>query len=56
MVGCGHVESWQRALAAVKEQFELESLILLEQENTLREYSLKAGMCLSICQLVTDSP
>ena len=28
MVGCGHVESWQTALTAVKEQFELESLIL----------------------------
>ena len=56
MVGCGHVERWQRALRAVKEQFRLESLILPEQENTLREYSLKAQMCLSICQLVTGSP
>ena len=33
---CGHVESWQRALTAVKEQFGLESPILPEQENTLR--------------------
>ena len=56
MVGCGHVESWQRALTAVKEQFGLESLILPEQENTLREYSLKAEMCFLICRLVTDSP
>ena len=39
-----------------KEQFKLESLILPEQENTLIEYYLKAKMCLSICQLVTDSP
>jgi len=29
--------SWQRAFTAVKEQFELESL-LPEQENTLREF------------------
>ena len=36
MVGFRHVESWQRALTAVKEQFGLESLILPEQENTLR--------------------
>ena len=56
MVGCRHVESWQRALTVVKEQFRLESLILPERENTLREYSLKAKMCLSNCRLVTDSP
>ena len=56
MVGCGNVKSWQRALTAVKEQFKVESLILPEQGNTLREYSLKAKMCLSICRLVTDSP
>jgi len=56
MVGCGIVESWQRALTAVKEQFGLESLILPKQENTLREYFLKAKMCLLICRLVSDSP
>ena len=49
MVGCKHVESWQRALTAVKEQSGLESLSLSEQENTLREYSLKAKMCLLSC-------
>ena len=42
IVGHRHVESWQTALTAVKEQFKLESLFP-EKEN--KEYSLKAKMC-----------